>query len=158
MSEIARRTEDSIRAVAQSALDVILMKLLRAAMVDPHDPRHGVSIEVTADGLNAVDTMHAGSMATILEVTAYLALLPDLAATEDAATHGFSASYIRPALEGDRLVCTASVVHRSGRLAFVNAQLMRGDEVIATASVTKSIIRASSQNSAVVESAQAPEV
>ena len=135
-----RRSGDDIRAVARATLGVPLLRLVDARLVDESDPKAGTSVVVDDAALNAVGSLHAGIMATLLEVTAYLALLPDLATTEEAATHAFSASYVRPSHAGDQLRCSATVSHRSRRLAFVGSRLERDGELIATATVTKSIL------------------
>jgi acyl-coenzyme A thioesterase PaaI-like protein len=62
-------------------------------------------------------------MAILLEVTAYLALLPNIGRDEDAATHAFSSSYLRSGHSGDELSCTATVTHRS-QIAFVFGRAM----------------------------------
>lgn len=136
------RSPEEIRAVTRNALGVPLLRLLQATTVNDDDPAAGTVITVGGDALNAVDTLHAGAIATLLETTAYLALLPRLGRDEDAATHAFSSSYMRAGVAGDELRCHASVVHRSRRLAVVTAELRRGDELIANATVTKSILRA----------------
>ena len=136
-----RRSNDDIGTVARQTLGVPLLRLIRAQLVDEVDPRAGTSVIVGDAALNAVGSLHAGVIATLLEVTAYLALLPDLATTEEAATHAFSASYVRAAHAGDTLRCSAMVTHRSRRLAFVASRLERDGDLIATATVTKSILR-----------------
>ena len=135
------RTKDQILAVTKSALSVPLLRLLGADLIDPKNPAAGTTIRVTDNALNAVDTLHAGAIATLLEITAYLALLPNLAGHEEAATHAFSASYLRAGHPGDELRCTAKVIRRSRRLAFVSAELSGGGELLATATVTKSILQ-----------------
>jgi uncharacterized protein (TIGR00369 family) len=135
------RSPEEIKAVARNALGVPLLRLLQAALVKGDDPTAGTVITVSGDALNAVDTLHAGAIATLLEITAYLALLPSLGRDEEAATHAFSSSYMRAGLAGDELRCRATVLHRSRRLAVVAAELRRGDELVANATVTKSILR-----------------
>jgi uncharacterized protein (TIGR00369 family) len=135
------RTREEQLAVASRALSVPLLKLLDASLINAEDPAAGITIRVTEGALNAVDTLHAGAIATLLEITAYLALLPGLAFDEEAATHAFTASYLRAGHPGDDLRCTATVIRRSRRLAFVSAELTGNGELLATASVTKSILQ-----------------
>jgi uncharacterized protein (TIGR00369 family) len=137
----AARTREEQLAVVNRALSVPLLKLLDASLINAEDPAAGVAMRVTERALNAVDTLHAGVIATLLEITAYLALLPSLGSDEEAATHAFSASYLRAGHLGDVLRCTATVIRRSRRLAFVSAELAGNGELLATASVTKSILR-----------------
>lgn len=138
--ERATRTHEEVLEVARRALSVPLLRLLDADLIEPDNPAAGTTIHVTDSALNAVDTLHAGAIATLLEITAYLTLLPDLAADEEAATHAFSASYLRAGHSKDELRCTASVIRRSRRLAFVSAELTGNGELLAIATVTKSIL------------------
>jgi uncharacterized protein (TIGR00369 family) len=140
----SRRSDTEIRTVAHQTLSVPLLRLLQAKLIDEDDPSVGTVITVDENALNAVGSLHAGAIAMLLEVTAYLSLLPDLARDEEAATHAFSASYIRGGRLADELRCTATVTHRSGRLAFVSAELTRDSDLVAMAMVTKSILRSSS--------------
>lgn len=77
----------------------------------------------------------------MLEVTAYLAIVRELEPEEEAITHDFFASYVAPIAHDAHLEAKANVVRRGGRVAFVTAELRAEGEVVATASVTKSIKR-----------------
>jgi hypothetical protein len=116
-----------------------LLKLLNAQFVDPEDPSAGMTIYVD-ERLCRCFTSCWGD-GDVLKGDRLSGLLPSLGSNEDAATHDFSASYMRPGHTGETLVCNARVLHRSGRLAFVFAELMHDDQLIATATVTKSIVR-----------------
>jgi acyl-coenzyme A thioesterase PaaI-like protein len=93
----------------------------------------------TASVMNAVNAVHAGAISTVLEIAAYLALLPDLSDDEEAVSHGLSISYIGRAEGDEALVANGRVLRRTRRLAFVTAELRQGERLLATAQVTKSV-------------------
>jgi acyl-coenzyme A thioesterase PaaI-like protein len=93
----------------------------------------------TPNVMNAVDAPHAGAISTILEIAAYLALLPDLTFEEDAVGHALFVSYLSRAEGSQPLAAGGQVLRRTRRLAFVAAELTQDGRVLATAHVTKSI-------------------
>lgn len=121
------------------ALDVPLLQFLGVSAVNDHDPAAGIEFAQSPAALNAVDALHGGAIATVLDVAAYLALLPQLADEEEAVTHMVSLSYLARPEAGAQLQATGEVLRRGRRLAFVAAALNCGDRLLATASVTKSI-------------------
>jgi acyl-coenzyme A thioesterase PaaI-like protein len=133
-------TEDEGTATRlANALGVPLLCFLDVSAVDPRDPRAGVSLTPTANVMNAVEVPHAGAVATILEMAAYLALLSDLSPDEEAVSHALFVSYIARAEGVTPLVGTGRVVRRTRGLAFVTAELIQDGRLLATANVTKSI-------------------
>lgn len=124
---------------ARRALAVPLLKYLGAAPADAHDATRGIRLSVTPGTLNAAGSLHGGAIATVLDVAAFLAVLPVLEDDEDATTHAFSASYLEGAVSGDEVVATARVLRRGRWIAFVAAELRGGPTLLATATVTKSI-------------------
>jgi len=95
------------------------------------------------NALNAVDALHGGVIATVLDVAAYLAVVPHLSSREDAVTIAFAASYIAPARPDEQLRASGSLIRRTRGLAFASAELRGDSGLLALANVTK-VIRASS--------------
>lgn len=126
---------------ARRALEVPLLQFLRAQPLDPNDLTRGLALTLSPAALNTVGAAHAGALASVLEVTAYLALVGQLASTEEAVTHAFFASYVAPVPTDARLECAGTVIRRGSGVGFVSVELRAGDHVLATASVTKSIRR-----------------
>ncbi len=126
------------------ALDVPLQQFLGVSAVDDRDPAAGIKLAQSGNVLNGVDALHGGAIATVLEVAAYLALLPQLADDEEAVTHMVSISYLARPEAGVQLKATGEVLRRGRRLAFVTAALSAGNRLLATASVTKSIVSTAS--------------
>ncbi|HEX3595299.1 MAG TPA: PaaI family thioesterase [Polyangiaceae bacterium] len=99
-----------------------------------------VSLTAIAETLNANDRLHGGTLCTLLDVTAYLALLPSLDPAQTAVTHNMNVSFFGPSSLGDELLFEAHVVHRGRTLAFVQSEARVGDKRIATATVCKSLV------------------
>ncbi len=132
-------TADSKDSRAQRALGTPLMRFLGAASLGPERAPDGLWIALTPNVLNAVGYLHGGVIATLLDVAAYLAVLAHLAAGEEAVTHAFAASYLAAARADERLCARGTLIRRTRRLAFLTAELRGDADVIAIASVTKSI-------------------
>jgi uncharacterized protein (TIGR00369 family) len=120
------------------------MRFLGASRADGEGESDGLSLPLSSNALNAIGALHGGAIATVLDVAAYLAVLPHLAVEEEAVTHAFAASYLAAAQPGEHLRATAVLLRRTRRLAFLSAELRSETTLLATASVTKSILRASS--------------
>jgi uncharacterized protein (TIGR00369 family) len=128
-----------LRRRADFALAVPLLEFLGVSSVDEGDPASGLSLIPEGNALNALGAPHAGALSTLLELAAYLALLPHLADAEEAVTHQISTSYLARAEGGAALIAKGEVLRRTRHLAFVSTSLRQGDRLLATAQVTKSI-------------------
>jgi uncharacterized protein (TIGR00369 family) len=111
---------------SRRAVEVPLLRFLGASLVDGDGPAWLLGLTLTPNVLNAVDALHGGAIATVLEVAAYLAVLPHLEQDEEAITHGFSASYLAPVPSGSDLCAAGSLLRRTRRLAFLSAGLHSG--------------------------------
>jgi uncharacterized protein (TIGR00369 family) len=132
-------SEMQLRRRTALALSVPLLEFLGVSSVDEGDPASGLSLIPQANALNALGAPHAGALSTVLELAAYLALLPQLADGEEAVTHQISASYLARAEGGAALIAKGDVLRRTGHLAFVSTSLRQEDRLLAMAQVTKSI-------------------
>ncbi len=139
MSPSHEELDMSPHARALRAIAVPMLTFLAARPLDQNDATRGLVLPVTSGALNAVGGRHAGTMATALEVAAYLALVRELEPGEEAVTHSFSASYVAPAPPQAELEATAEVVRRGRRIAFVTSRLEADGATVAIAHVTKSI-------------------
>lgn len=138
-SRVAMTLAESTGNRARRALETPLLRFLGASLPDDGAELCGLSIEVTGNALNAVGALHGGAIATLLDVAAYLAVIPALAADEEAVTHAFAASYLAAARQGEQLRATGTLLRRTRRTAFLTAELRSETTLIATANVTKSI-------------------
>ncbi len=115
------------------------MRFLNASLVERVDGCWSIGLPPSPDLLNAVDGLHGGVIATVLEVAAYLAVVPYLSAGEEAVTIAFAASYVAGAPSGEQLRASGSLIRRTRGLAFVGAELRSDSGLLACANVTKAI-------------------
>lgn len=130
----------SLHELALAVLDVPLLRFLGARFDGWHEERAAVSLLVGPDALNANDRLHGGVICTLLDVTAYLALLPTLTPPETAVTHNMNTSFFAAASLNDAMRFEARVVHRGRSIAFVESEARAGDKRIALATVCKSVL------------------
>jgi uncharacterized protein (TIGR00369 family) len=123
-----------------TALAVPLQHALGARLVDPADARRGVHFPVRELACTPFGTLHGGALVTVLELAGYLAVLAELSDTQHAVTHAMSVQHVAAAREGEDVVVVGRLVRRARSIAFVAAVAYIGDQVIAEAQITKSII------------------
>lgn len=123
-----------------AALAIPLQDALGARPIDPGDPTGGLVFPVTGLAINPGGTLHAGALGAILELAAFLALLPELGSTEHAVTHHISTQILSPGRAGEEVRVTATLERRTRRLGFVSATATVGDRLVARSQITKSVI------------------
>ncbi len=89
---------------------------------------------------NGSGVLHGGIIYSILDVAAYAALLPCLTDRQEAVTHDIHCSVLQPARLGQPVVFQGRVRKLGKRLAFCESEAWAGENLIALARVTKSII------------------
>ncbi|MGY1745175.1 PaaI family thioesterase [Blastococcus sp. SYSU D00695] len=132
--------DDVLAARVRGVLDVPLHRWLGLELADPHDPRAGVVLPVGPQALNNAAVLHGGLVAALLDVTAYLRLLPELTAGENAVTHDATSSLLRPVAEGTRVLLRAELVRRGRTLAFLRSEASVDGRAVAFGQVTKSVV------------------
>jgi uncharacterized protein (TIGR00369 family) len=135
------RSQGAVERRAQRALEVPLLRFLNAALADPVEGAWSIVLVPGPSALNALNALHGGVIATLLDVAAYLAVLPQLAEGEDTVTVAFAASYVAAAGPNDELRGSGCLIRRSRHLAFASAELRSESGLLALASVTKAIRR-----------------
>lgn len=124
------------------ALSVPLVAALDVRLIDDADPPAGVWFESRAPiAGNGVGGVHASVLGAVLELSAYLALLPQLRGDEHAVSHAVSTQLIGPARLGARVEARGVADPRTGRLGFVSVAASGPAGMLARAQVTKSIVR-----------------
>jgi uncharacterized protein (TIGR00369 family) len=124
----------------QRALDVPILRFLGVRFAGWVDGASRLLLAATPDTLNGNGKLHGGTLCTLLDITAYLALLPLLDPSQTAVTHNMNASFFGSSSLGDEILFEAKVMHRGRTLAFVQSDARVGDKRIATATVCKSVI------------------
>ncbi len=99
-----------------------------------------VLLEVGDNAINPASLLHGGVVYTLCDVAAYTALLSILPMDREAVTHNINVSVLRPVKYGTRVVFTAEVVKTGKTLCFIHAKAAVDDNIVAMASVTKSIV------------------
>jgi uncharacterized protein (TIGR00369 family) len=130
---------DDIDRRSRHAVEVPLLRFLGASLLDRADGPWSIGLTPGPETLNAVAGLHGGAIATVLEVAAYLAVVPHLTTEEEAITIAFSASYIAAAPPDQQLRASGRLIRRTRALAFVTVELRGDGELLALASVTKAI-------------------
>lgn len=100
-----------------------------------------IPILVTDRVLNPAGTFHGGVLYTLCDVAAFSALMAALSEGEIGVTNNISVQAMRVAQLGDRLIFTGRIIKLGKRLAFIETEVMKGDQLIAKASITKTLIR-----------------
>lgn len=108
--------------------------------IQASEGRSRVLLEVEDNAINPASMLHGGVVYTLCDVAAYTALLSILPTDREAVTHNIAISILRPAKYGARIVFTAEVVKLGRTLCFIQVKACEDDTIIASASVTKSII------------------
>jgi uncharacterized protein (TIGR00369 family) len=133
---------DEVRARSERALAVPLLRFLDASLADRADGFWSINLRWGRNALNAVDALHGGVIATVLDVAAYLAAAPHLATSEEAVTVAFSASYLAAAEPDRPLQASGEFIRRTRHVAFVTAELRSEERPLALATVTKAVLSA----------------
>jgi acyl-coenzyme A thioesterase PaaI-like protein len=127
--------------LAARAVDLPLPRSLGCELRDPADPAAGARLVVTPAGDNGAGGLHAGGLAVLTELAAFLAALPHLGPDEHVATHSAQHQLLRAVRLGQAVDAVGTVLHRSRRLVFVRVDVMSGGVLVATSQVVKSVVR-----------------
>lgn len=118
-----------------------LHRMMGVEKIESANGSSSIAFTVGDMSVNARGAFHGGVAYTICDMACYSALLGLLNEGENAATHDIHVSLLRAAVRGDRIVTTGKVIKRGRNVAFMEAEMHCGDELIARATVTKSILR-----------------
>ena len=129
-------------ARVQAVLDIPLHRFVGMQLLDPADPPAGIWFPVGPAAQNQVRLLHGGVVTALLDVAAYLALLPHLTAEEHAVTHDQAVSLLRPVSADRRVEVRGTVLRRGRAVAFLRADATVDGSLVATASVTKTVVPA----------------
>ena len=139
MSAREEITADEVNGRSRRALEVPLLHFLKASLVDRVNGGWSIGFTPSPNVVNAVNALHGGVIATVLDVAAYLAVLPHFSSAEEAITIAFSASYVAGAPADEQLRAKGSLIRRTRGLAFASAELRSDSGTLALAQVTKTI-------------------
>jgi uncharacterized protein (TIGR00369 family) len=129
-------------ARVRAVLDIPLHRFVGVELLEPADPPAGLWFPVGLSAQNQVRLLHGGVVTALLDVAAYLALLPHLAPAEHAVTHDQAVSLLRPVSADRRVEVRGTVLRRGRAVAFLRADATVDGTLVATASVTKTVVPA----------------
>jgi uncharacterized protein (TIGR00369 family) len=129
-------------ARVQAVLDIPLHRFVGLDLLDAADPTAGIWFPVGPNAQNQVRLLHGGVVTALLDVAAYLALLPHLGDGEHAVTHDQSVSLLRPVSADRRVEVRGTVLRRGRAVAFLRADATVDGTLVATAQVTKTVVPA----------------
>lgn len=130
--------QELLKGIAQHPLH----RYMGVEQIDAADGESTIAISVGEHAVNARGAFHGGVAYTLCDMACYAALLSELAENENAATHDIHVSLLRAAKLGDRVVTTGKVIKRGRNIAFMEAEIRCEGELLARATVTKSILQA----------------
>ncbi|WP_233492591.1 PaaI family thioesterase [Blastococcus sp. TF02A-30] len=133
---------DQLMTRVQAVLDIPLHRFLGMQLRDPADPSAGVWFPVDHPAQNPHGMLHGGVVYTLVDVAAFLALLPHLTDDEHAVTHDLTVSLLRPVSAGARVELTGTVLRRGRAVAFMRTEVTVDGALVATGQVTKSVVAA----------------
>jgi uncharacterized protein (TIGR00369 family) len=125
---------------AHEALDVPLLKFVGARFGGWDGGCSVVRLDVGPHALNANDRLHGGVLSMLLDVAAYLALLPTLKGQETAVTHSMSTMFMGACAANDALHVRGRVLQQGRSLAFIESEALVGERRVALATVCKSLL------------------
>lgn len=110
--------------------------------IDAGKGRASFEVLIGADMVNVAGMFHGGIVYLLADLACFAAVLSELKDDELAVTHDLHVSMLRAAKLGQRARFEARVLKRGRALAFMEAQVYCGDDLLARATVTKSILQA----------------
>ena len=122
-------------------LDNPLHQLMGVRSIHGADGRSSIEVEVGPDMVNAAGMFHGGIVYTLCDMACYVALLGELEEGENAATHDLHVSLMRAAQIGDTVRFTGRILRRGRSVAFLESEAHCGDQLLARATVTKTVLR-----------------
>ena len=122
-------------------MDHPLHRAMGVERIEAAAGRSRIEIDVGPSMVNAAGMFLGGNVYTICDMACYAALLSELPEGENAVTHDIHVSLMRGAKAGDRVVFSGRVIRRGRSIAFLEAEARVGEDVVARATVTKSILK-----------------
>ena len=134
-------SESVFDARVRAVLGIPLHRFLGMELRDAAEPAAGIWFPVAGPTLNPSGLLHAGVIYTLMDVASFLALIGSLADDEHAVTHDQAVSLLRPVSADRRVEVRGTVLRRGRAVAFMRAEAVVDGELVATAQVTKSVVR-----------------
>ena len=105
------------------------------------DGRGRFTFAVGDTTVNPAGALHAGVIYLLCDVCAYLGLMSVLPGHQEAVTHDIHVSVLRSAQRGDTVKMESKIVKKGKSLCFIDVTAAAEGQLIATARITKSLIK-----------------
>lgn len=124
----------------QAVLDVPLHRFLGVSLVDPSNPAAGTTFTVAEPAQGPGGWLHGGVISALLDMTCYVTLLPRLTEGTIAVSNAVNISLMKGVPGGSTVRLVAEVLRLGRTLAFLRAEAYADGHLVATGTLTKSII------------------
>jgi uncharacterized protein (TIGR00369 family) len=131
----------SIRDVLAAVESHPLHRYIGVETLHAEQGHSSFEIIVGSNTVNTYGAFHGGVVYTLCDMACYVALMSELGEGEDAVTHDIHVSLLRATKIGDRIRFQGKVIKRGRNLGFMEAEAYLGEQLIARAAVTKSILQ-----------------
>lgn len=111
--------------------------------IDPDRPQDGLAITVADKTVNAFDVLHGGIVPLLIDVSCYLAVVPELEAGTNAVTHSGSTALMRGVQRGAEVEVRGRIQKAGRTLYFCAADVTSGGKLVASGTVVKSVVERS---------------
>lgn len=102
-----------------------------------------IELSPTEKTINTAGVIHGGIVYALLDLAAYIAILPLLHDNQNGVTHDIHVSVLRPAPVDSPLLFQAEIRKIGKRIVFCDSEAKYDDHLMATGRLTKSIIEIS---------------
>lgn len=131
--------EELSKRIALNA-DLPLHQFLRFDVMENRPGSATLRLRVSENTINMGKVTHGGIIYSLLDVAAYISVLPMIKDTQNAVTHDIHVSVLRPAPVTDPLIITSRTRKIGKRIAFCDSEAYSRDQLVATGRISKSII------------------
>ncbi len=125
----------------QNVIDHPLHRHLGVTDIRSADGCGEIVMTITKNAANPAGMFHGGVIYLLCDVCAYGGLLSLLADDTEAVTHDIQVSVMQAARLGDTVTFRSEVVRMGARICFIDVRVSCDDAVIASARVTKSLLK-----------------
>lgn len=140
MSTAASQLTEEQRQRLARIVDLPLHRFLGVDVVSCGAEEAVLRLPASPSTINAGGVVHGGVLYALLDAVCYLALMPQLAADENAVTHDLHVSVLRPALTTQDVEFRGRVRQKGRSLVFADSEAWSGGKQVATARVTKTLV------------------
>jgi len=124
----------------EHVLNLPLHRFLNLKILE-HGPGFStIELEPSPNSANAINVVHGGIIYSVLDFTAFVAMLPMMKDTQNAVTHDIHVSLLKPGPIDQPIIFKGSVRKMGRNIAFCDSEAYCGDSLIGIGRVTKSII------------------